>query len=185
MSFESFDLNSILSAPTTIRSETPVETQFAEVEEQNTLEFDEKEEIIQEVEEEQEPYNPEEEAEKLLGLIAAANNITMTPLALWRLKKKRGGKQVIERMQVMKAKQFSGQKLTENEQRLIDQYDAYLLDKQQLQQAIPYTEQEMEMLKQLAIPYCQSSKLKVNSGAAFWSALGGVQLQRIFAIIQA
>lgn len=180
--FEDFDLESVLSSPTAPRLETIVEES---VQESTGLEFDSEiipEAVVEEVEEE---YDAVQEAEKLIAMIAAANNLLMTPLAVWKLKKKRGGKASIARMEALKAKQFSGAELSEAEKNLVLQYDAYLRDRESLQSVIPYTKEEIQMLKELAIPYCQGSKMKINSGFAFWAALGGTQLSRIMAIIQA
>ena len=109
----------------------------------------------------------------------------MTPLALWKARRKRGGKGVIEKMQIIAAKNFDGVKLTDKEKHLLHQYNAYLTDKAQLEKAIPYTDDELKLLKTMAIPYCKTSKIRINGGFAFWTTFAGIQAQRVIAIIQA
>lgn len=184
--FENFVLESVLEQPTEQRPEhiTEVQTEVIDNSDVSGLEFEDI--SVEEPKEAEVSYtlaDAEQNAELLVGVIASVNILTMTPLARWKVKKKRGGKHAIERMQAIAQKNFSGNELTDNEKRLLDQYNAYLADKQQLENAIPYTDDEIEALQTAAIPYCQSTKLKVNGGMAFWVQLGTMQLGRIMQIL--
>ncbi len=186
MEFNSAELNAILEAPTKPRSEVAAEAPHPADDLLSSLEFTD-EPIVQESEpapEPEAPYDPVEAAEQLVALIQGANTLSMTPLAMWIAKRKRGGSDEIRKLQVLYERKNNGQKLTEAQEAQVATYTAYLRDKEELRKVIPYTDDEMKMLKDLAIPYCRVTKLKVNSGAAFWSALGGMQLQRIIAILQ-
>lgn len=131
------------------------------------------------------PYDAKSEAAKLVALISSLNNVTLTPLAIWKVKHKKGGKKEIEKMQIVKAKEYQGKKLTEDEKRMVDNYNAYLQDKKELQNAIPYTEAETKLLNEMDIPYCASTKMKINGGMTFWTALGAIQFTRVIQILQA
>ena len=193
--FEEIDLLSVLEQPTTMRTEVAPSNNF--LDNFSALEFEEEPDkntslgdaiegdFDYEEEEDEEPHNPEEEAEKLVGLIQSANLLTMTPLAMWKARKKRGGKQAITRMQEVFAKSLSGQKLSPAEQSQVSRYNAYLRDKEELEKAIPYTPDEVQLLKAMAIPYMKTTKMRINGGFAFWTTLAGIQAQRIIAIIQA
>jgi hypothetical protein len=194
--FEEIDLTKVLEQPTTMRTEVASSNNF--LDNFSALEFEgsapkEKDDFTsldndfeEDFEDEdEEPHNPEEEAEKLVGLIQSANLLTMTPLAMWKARKKRGGKQAITRMQEVFAKSLSGQKLSPAEQSQVSRYNAYLRDKEELEKAIPYTPDEVQLLKKMAIPYMKTTKMRINGGFAFWTTLAGIQAQRIIAIIQA
>jgi len=109
----------------------------------------------------------------------------MTPLSVWKLRKNRGGKEAIEKMSIVAGKHYAGKKLTEDENRLFDQYNAYLADKTSLENAIPYTSKELKLLHSMAVPYMKSSKMKINGGLAFWTTLGAIQFDRVIKIFQA
>ena len=195
--FEEFDLSSVLQQPTKMRTELvqdePETVDFSGLEFETSPDLiesnpiDKEADLIEDLdeEEEEEPHDPEEEAEKLVGLIQAANVLTMTPLALWKARKKRGGKAAISKMQIIAAKNFEGAKLEKKEAEQLAKYNAYLKDKEQLENAIPYTSDELSLLKTMAIPYMKTSKIKINGGFAFWTTLAGIQAQRVIAIIQA
>ena len=131
----------------------------------------------------EEPYDAETEATKLLGMLNAGNQIICAPIASWKLKKNRGGKKVLERMKTAWHKRGAKIKCTEQELDLALSYESYLADTKQLSGEILFTEMEMENLKKLAIPYCESTKIKINSGAAFWSTYGGLQITKVMKIL--
>src|SRR5690554_7888290 len=184
------DLMSILETPTHFREEKMDTGETQEVTDFSGFEFDEipedttlQEEKVETLE--IEVYNAEENAEILIELIDVVNIQTLTPLAKWKLAKKQGGKPVVRKMQILYEKKMNEGELTEKEKRQIELYQIYLKDKQELENAIPYTDEEKESLKQAAIPYLKSSKLKIGGGAAFWTQLAMIQGSRIMQVLTA
>jgi len=180
------DLMEILETPTVFREEKSDNQE--EVTDFSNLEFEETPEAST-VEEtkaiEIEIYDAEENAEILVELIDVVNIQTLTPLARWKLVKRQGGKPVVRKMQLLFEKKLNDNELTDKEKRQIELYQAYLKDKEELEQAIPYTNDEKDSLKQAAIPYLKSSKLKIGGGAAFWTQLAMIQGSRIMQVLTA
>jgi hypothetical protein len=135
--------------------------------------------------EDEEPYNAEEEAEKLLGLLNAGNVLLMSPLTQIVLKKKRGGKKILERCKIAFMKVKNGEKATDGEKEMAAKYEAYQTDLQTLAGEIAFSEQELAAMRVLAVPYCRASKVKINGSLAFWLMYGGYQTQRIMKILTA
>jgi hypothetical protein len=181
-------LDDILEQPTQVRSELTTNNQ-QEMTNFSSLEFEEVSSTPIEQEQEEEfdisPYNAEENAEILVELIDVVNIQTLTPLARWKLRKKLGGKTEVTRKQLLFEKKLSQSKLTEEEKRDIELYQAYLKDKAEIEKAIPYTEDEKKNLKQAAIPYLMQSKLKIGGGMAFWTQLAMIQGSRIMQVLTA
>lgn len=179
-------LDDILEQPTQVRAESTTNHQ-QEMTNFSSLEFEELPPAPIEQEEELDisPYNAEENAEILVELIDVVNIQTLTPLARWKLRKKLGGKTEVTRKQLLFEKKLSQSKLTEEEKRDIELYQAYLKDKAELEKAIPYTEDEKKNLKQAAIPYLMQSKLKIGGGMAFWTQLAMIQGSRIMQVLTA
>ncbi len=188
------DLEELIAQPTTQRTEgennNEPQFEFNEIE-FDSLEFDEPEmEDSEDFEEEEAetidltPYDPVEAANNLVALLTSANHL-ITPLARWKLTKKRGGKKKIQVLQNSFSKQINGQELTEQDKKQIAMYQSYLKDKEQLEAAIPFTDDEFDTLLKQAIPYCRANKIKVGGGASFWTTYGMMQAQRVFQILQA
>lgn len=182
------DLMEILETPTVFREEKSENQE--EVTDFSNLEFEEtpEETALQEEKVETleiEVYNAEENAEILITLIDFLNIQGLTPLAKWKLAKKQGGKPVIRKMQLLYEKKMNEGELTEKEKREVELYQIYLKDREELENAIPFTNEEKEGLKKAAIPYLKSSKLKIGGGAAFWTQLVAVQGSRIWQILKA
>src|SRR5690554_3763549 len=185
------DLTEILETPTVAHPEESAPQAETEITEFSNLEFaaepepEPENEIAAAEPVEVEIYNAEENAEILIELIDVVNIQTLTPLAKWKLAKKQGGKPVVRKMQILYEKKMNEGELTEKEKRQIELYQIYLKDKQELENAIPYTDEEKESLKQAAIPYLKSSKLKIGGGAAFWTQLAMIQGSRIMQVLTA
>src|SRR5690606_30762223 len=142
--FDSINLFDVLAEPTQIRSEVNEVIEFDEGDifeddHSENLTFDDEPEPIEQEEEievvQEQPYTEAEakaNAEILVDLIDTVNVATMTPLARWKLRKKRGGKDAIRKMQLIQEKQFANQELSEGDKRLLFQYNAYLKDKEEM-----------------------------------------------------
>lgn len=187
-----FNLDEVLEQPTVARTEAEQPKVEEALDDFSGLEFDElpdKGEINLEDELPEgvslSPYDPEENAEMLVELIDSMNIAILTPLARWKLVKKRGGKSEIRKMQVIAAKKFNAQKLSDAENRLLNQYQAYLKDKEELEHAIPYTEEEKEKLKKSATVYMKKVQMKIGGGATFWVELAVIQGSRIVEVLTA
>lgn len=186
-----FDLDSVLATPTTPRVEVVQEETIQSDDYLDQLTFDES---IQEVEEVEEvvavPVFTEKEVEEnaaiLVDLIDTVNVATLTPLARWKLRKKRGGKQVITEMQLVFEKSMQdGEKLSSKEKELALKYNAYLKDKEELENAIPYTHEEKERLTRAAKNYVRTKQIKINGDLSFWGELAMIQGTRIMQILTA
>lgn len=190
-----FDLDSVLSTPTTPRVETVVEEASTDASTDdllNNLTFDESleptpaEALEPEVVEVFSEKEVEENAAILVDLIDTVNVATLTPLARWKLRKKRGGKQVVTQMQLIYEKSLNKEeKLTKEEKNEILKYKAYLSDKEELESAIPYTREEKERLTRAAKNYVRSKKIKINGDLSFWGELAMIQGTRIMQILTA
>lgn len=189
-----FNLDDILEQPTQVRSNIHNEPS-EEITDFSNLQFDESDDF-EEVEkftrkEPKEaieidiPYDAEENAEILVELIDVANIQTLTPLAKWKLRKKLGGKPGLRQKQILFEKKFNKEELTDGEKRDIELYQAYLKDKLEIEEAIPYTPDEKEALKTAAIPYLKQSKLRIGGGASFWTQLAMIQGGRIMQVLTA
>lgn len=185
------DLTNILEQPTVKRPEHQETAASPEDYDLSGLEFEKIPEPAEPVEAEEIPtaeievYNPEENAELLVEFIDLANVQSLTPLARWKLAKKRGGKKEITKMQLLYEKFLNDEKLTETEKRRVETYQLYLKEKEALEDAIPYTDEEKETLTKAAIPYMKSSKIKMGGGAAFWVQLSMIQGSRIIQVLTA
>jgi hypothetical protein len=181
-------LTDVLSTPTKERPERDLITEIAPQIFPNA-DFDEEEEEEEEEipvnEEPEEPYDAEREATNLINLLNAGNMLVMTPLSNLKLRKNRGGKAGMERMKLAYEKSQHGQELTEHEKNLVLQFESYKRDLMLLSGEIPYSEQQMQMLKTAAIPYCEATKFKSNAGLAFWGIFASVQMEKIIKVIQA
>jgi len=185
-----FDLDDILGEPTIQRSEVHIEDDFSN-DDFSSLEFEEITEEVEEIEIPEEVEKPYTEAEAkenatmLIDLIDTVNTATLTPLARWKLRKKRGGKDAIRKMQLVQEKQFTEKELTEAEKRLLFQYQAYLKDKEELEKAIPYTEDEREQLIRSATHYLKGKKIRISGDLSFWGELAMIQGSRLMQILTA
>lgn len=185
-------LTDVLSQETKERPEMAIE-EFAQ--QINTADFapdPEKEEIqfdpsgIKKEEPEpepEEPYDAEAEATKLINLIDVGNTMLLSPFTNLKCRSARGGKKVLDQMKVAYQKKISGQKLNEDEARLMNEFDAYKADVSLLTGDIPFTDHQRDMLIKAAIPFCEETRMKVNSKFGFWGALIGVEAQKITKIL--
>lgn len=132
-----------------------------------------------------EPYDAEAEAEKLVGMLNAGNTVLVSPLANWRMIKKRGGREGLEKMKAPYMKKMKGEKLSEEEEVLYKSFESFQADMKLLNGEIPYSEQQLEAMKKLAVPYCQESQIHINGGLAFWIAVSGMQIEKIIKVLTA
>lgn len=191
MSFD-VDLSTILSQPTQTRFES-VSTEYApeatEREALSSLEFEPIPQPVSPIPAEElidiSPYDAEENADILVELIDVVNIQSLTPLARWKLRKKLGGRTEVTRKQLLFEKKINKEKLTDAEKRDIELYQAYLKDKEELEKAIPYTDEEKKNLKMAAVPYLKQHQIKVGGGFAFWTQLAMIQGSRIMQVLTA
>lgn len=133
----------------------------------------------------EEPYDAEKESKKLVSLCNAGNTLISSPLAVWKLKKKRGGSKEIERMKTAWHKRGAGMELTDREKTLALTYETYLADTKQLSGDILFAKHEIAAMEELALTYCEKSRIKINDGAAFWTTYAGFQVSKILKILTA
>lgn len=138
-----------------------------------------------EEEEQEEPYDPEAEAKKLVALCNAGNTLICSPIAVWKLKKNRGGAKMLDKMKQCWHKKGAGMKINEREEAMALQYESYLQDTKQLSGEILFQAHEIKAMEELALPYCRESKIKIHSGASFWTTYLGFQAQKVIKILTA
>ncbi|HRO76962.1 MAG TPA: hypothetical protein PLP27_12545, partial [Crocinitomicaceae bacterium] len=124
-------------------------------------------------------------AEALVDLIDMGQTAVLTPLAKWKLSKKRGVKGKIAQAEIIAAKSMEGEELTAKEKRLLYQYNAYLESFRRVEEKLPYTEDERERLTSAAKKYVSDNKLKVSKGLGFWGELAIIQGTRILEVVTA
>lgn len=189
MAFTTFNLDDILEQPTQYRSEASSQPQ--EITDFSGLEFEDDIDNVEELASSEAieielPYSPEDNAETLVELINLGNIGLLTPLATWKIRRKRiGNKEALRKKQLLFEKNFNKEELTEEEKRSLELYQAYLRDKEQIEEAIPYSDDEKEALKNAAIPYFRKNKIRIEGGAAFWTQLAFIQGQRFVQIFTA
>lgn len=185
---EEFSLDNILSEETIPRSEDKdVSPDELKIEEDNGLEFEEAPLIeVEEFEEEpQKPYDAKTNAENLVNLIDAVNILSLTPLARWKLKKKRGGKEVLDTLEKFYSKKVSGAKVTDEEKEKAAIYEAYLKDTIKINEAIPFSADEKTRLITAAVPYLEKTQMKIDEGLGFWGILIAVEGSKVMQILTA
>lgn len=133
----------------------------------------------------EEPYDAEVEATKLVNLLNAGNTLLVSPIANFRMIKKRGGREALDKMKAAYQKQKDGKKLSEEEDRMLSAFNSFKTDMALLNGEIPFSEKQLEILKTAAVPYCQESKMKINGAFAFWGIFGGMQTEKIIKILTA
>lgn len=138
-----------------------------------------------EPQDEDEDYDAETEAKKLVSLLSAMNSLVVTPVANWKLRKNIGGKRTLERMKKAYTKKVSGQDLSENDEKLLSAFENYKNDMAILSGEIPYSENEIKTLNELAVPYLEETKMKINGSASFWTVFGGMQVSKIVKVLMA
>lgn len=135
--------------------------------------------------EEEEEYDAESEAQKLVGLLSAMNSLVVTPVAHWKLRKNIGGKKTLERMKNAYQKNVRGDELNDREQKLLEAFQSYKKDMEILSGEIPYSDHEIETLNKLAVPYLNESKMKISGAGSFWTVFGGMQVSKIVKVLMA
>lgn len=131
------------------------------------------------------PYDAQAEATKLVNLLNGANVLVTTPIANYKLRHNRGGRVKFKKIELARVKAAQDKELTEGEQKLIAEFAAYKSDLKLINGEIPMSEAQLKTLMAIAVPYCEESKININSGFAFWGVYGGMQLEKILKILTA
>ncbi len=182
---ENISLFDVLAAPTESKT---VSSSFQEP--VNLSDFSEKVDFAPEIEEVEEveeidDYDAELEAKKLINLFDVGNSLLLSPLAFWKLEKNRGGKEALNAMKPAYMKRMQGKELTEQEEKLCASFDTYKADMMLINGEIPFSKQQKDQLMELAIPYCEKSRIKTNDNLAFWVLLAGMEIGKVTKILRA
>lgn len=129
--------------------------------------------------EEEEPYDAEANARSLVGGLLGIDTAIFSVVGVIKTRKSIGGKETLAKMKQAYAKNASGKALNEDEQRLLQAFEVYKNDMAMLEQDYIPNQKRIEMLVQLAIPYCEESKVKVGPGMAFWASYTGYTVERV------
>lgn len=192
--FEDFDLDSIIEQTTKPRVEA-TETAFEEVTDFSGLDFDEAPEA-EITPTPKEPDTPpltihkitEKEAREgatiLIELINTVNKAGLTKLAAWKVRKKRvGSKEVLAKYLVLFEKNEAGEELTPEEKKQLWKYNAYIKEKESLEDTIPFTDEEKEMLINSCTKYFKDKNISLGGQNSFFIELAILELTKVLAII--
>lgn len=186
-----FNLDDVLAEPTVMRSEVAEQESVAPLEDFSGLQFEELPEVQEEAE--QLPVEPpytekeaKENAEMLVDFLDTFNTMALTPLARWKLRKKRlGEKSNVWKMQALLEKEYADEKLNEKEKRALIVYKSYLADKKELENAIPFTDAEKEKLKHSASIWLKNKRIRIGGEFGFWGEYAMIQGTRVMEILTA
>lgn len=181
MDLSEIDIFSVLEAPTQQKFSSETMEEDFDLNDFSVEEEEAHEEVVEVAQEE--PYDARREAEKLVGLLDAGNQIALNPLAMVTLRKKLGGKKAFDRMTKAFNKKMQGEELSPVELGLIATFEKYQSDLRMLAGEIPFTEQQRDILIKAAIPMCEENKMKTNSSMAFWGVFLGYEAGRVTRIL--
>ncbi len=190
---KSVDLREVFSQETTHRS---VEESKTEEPTQNVNQEDFSQEPVakdvESIEQTQEPtvqierkpnYNAEQNAQSLVYGLQALEQMVLSPLAMFRMHKKIGGKEVKTAMLTAYQKKMSGGELNDEDNRLIAAFEDYERKVSLLTDSILPNEKKTEFLIRAAKPYCEETQMEIKSGLAFWASYGGDFAEKITKIM--
>lgn len=130
-----------------------------------------------------EPYNAANNIDALLALFGTFNAMAITPLANWKLKKTFGGKDNITALTKSYEKSLLNKDdLTENDKARVIEFQRYLKVKAQLENDIPFSDEELQHIRNVGIPYLEKQQIRIEGGFAFYTLLAGLIGSRIITV---
>lgn len=134
-------------------------------------------------EEPEEDYDAEQNATSLVYLMSSVDTAILNGIGMLKVKAAAGGRKALSEMKDVLLKELSSVELTEDEKKLAAKFKEYKANLKLLEMEVPPSQNEIDRLIQMAIPYCENSKIKVGGGFAFWTGYAASLSQRIFKII--
>lgn len=130
-----------------------------------------------------EDYDAEKEARSLVYTMAAIDQFALNIAVLVKCRMSAGGGRMLSKMKTALTKEISGTELTENDKLLIAKFKEYKANLEVLSGEVMIKTDEMNRLIEVATDYCESSQIKIGSGAAFWANYFGSLAGRVTKII--
>lgn len=140
------------------------------------------EEIEEEIEDE-EPYDAKANARALVGGLLGIDTTIFSIVSVLKAKKNVGGKEAISQMKAAYIKKANGQPLSEEEAARVEAFEVYKKDIEMMESDYIPNQKRMEMLVNLAEPWCEENKIKVSHGMAFWANYVGYTVERVAKIM--
>ncbi len=181
-----FNLDEVLTQPTTLRSESEENSNSFSDEDFSGLEFEdhEEEEIQNEIDSALNPNAPPVEkvklitekqayegAEFVIGLIKIANEEGLSRLGKWKLKRKLGGNPAIKKMQALFDKELEGEELTAKEKALLKKYNAHLKAKDEIDGIVAMSDERKESLTKSLGKHFYEKQISIGGKDSFWTEL--------------
>lgn len=132
---------------------------------------------------EPEDYDAEANAQSLVYLMSSLDTTILNGIGMWKVTAKAGGRKALNEMKQVLLKELAGAELSEEDKTLIAKFKEYKANMKLLETETPPSKAEIDRLISMAIPYCESSRIKVGGGFAFWTGYGASLASRIFKII--
>lgn len=128
-------------------------------------------------------YDPKKNANAMVHALLAIENMILPPIAVFKLKKSIGGKEVLGKMLEVRAKSFTGESLTTEDNRILKAFEKYKKDVEILQEEFLPGEAKTRELIKMAIPFMEESEMEFNSGAAFAISYGSQLVEKIMKLV--
>lgn len=130
-------------------------------------------------EEAPEDYDALSNARSFVGGLVGIDTAIFSVVGALKTRKSIGGKDTLVKMKAAAAKRASGKELTEEDERLLSAFEVYKQDMAMMESDYIPNQKRIQMLIDLAVPYCEETKLKVGPGMAFWSSYTGYTIERV------
>lgn len=128
-------------------------------------------------------YDAEANASSLVYLMSSLDTVILNGIGMWKVNAKAGGRKALNEMKSVLLKELAAVELSDDEKTLLAKFKEYKANMKLLETETPPTKEEIERLIAMAIPYCESSRIKVGGGFAFWTGYGASLAQRIIKIV--
>ena len=132
--------------------------------------------------EEKKPYNAAANAASLVYGLQAIEQILLNPVAIVKVRKDVGGKEVLDKMRAAVTKEYSGLTLDDNDLRLLKGFAAYKKNMDILSGSLITSKKETDKMIEVALGYCEENQFNVGKGLAFWATFTGSFVEKITTI---
>jgi hypothetical protein len=131
----------------------------------------------------EEPYDAEKQARNLVNGLLVLDTAILNPIGMLKIRNNTGGSAVIKKMRKAYMKKMSGAELNDEEKNLYESFETFRNDLNMLSDELIPTDAHRKALMQVAIPYCEDTKINIKSGLVFWGMYTGSLVQKITKIL--
>ncbi len=175
--FATEDISQILERPTNMVSEPVLSKPFNPFEEIPATKTQEPEP------DPETPYDAQANASALVYGLQAMEQIVLTPIAVLKLRKQAGGREILEKMEKVITAKYMGHALSEEQKALLEGYEKYKADMNLLSGSLLASKAETQKLIEVALGYCEDSQLNVGKGLAFWATFTGGFVEKVTRVL--